>query len=38
MASSLDRLRPELLKLSAYQVADASGLIKLDAMENPYDW
>jgi histidinol-phosphate aminotransferase len=24
--------------LSAYQVADASGLVKLDAMENPYTW
>lgn len=24
--------------MSAYKVADASGLIKLDAMENPYNW
>lgn len=24
--------------MSAYKVADASGLIKLDAMENPYSW
>ncbi len=24
--------------MSAYKVADASGLIKLDAMENPYRW
>ena len=24
--------------MSAYQVADAKGLIKLDAMENPYNW
>ena len=24
--------------MSAYHVADASGLIKLDAMENPYNW
>ena len=24
--------------MSAYHVADASGLIKLDAMENPYTW
>lgn len=24
--------------MAAYQVADASGLIKLDAMENPYQW
>ena len=29
-------LRPEILALDAYKVADASGLIKLDAMENPY--
>jgi histidinol-phosphate aminotransferase len=27
-----------VLGLSAYHVADASGLIKLDAMENPYNW
>ncbi|MEO5342487.1 MAG: histidinol-phosphate transaminase [Gammaproteobacteria bacterium SHHR-1] len=31
-------IRPELRALSAYQVADARGLIKLDAMENPYGW
>lgn len=31
-------IRPELLKLSAYQVPDASGFIKLDAMETPYRW
>ena len=30
--------RNEVLAMSAYQVADASGLIKLDAMENPYNW
>jgi len=29
-------IRPEIKQLSAYHVADASGLIKLDAMENPY--
>jgi histidinol-phosphate aminotransferase len=29
-------LRPEVLALSAYHVADARGLVKLDAMENPY--
>jgi len=29
-------IRPEIRELSAYQVPDASGLIKLDAMENPY--
>lgn len=33
------RLVPaEVRALSAYSVADASGLIKLDAMENPYPW
>lgn len=31
-------LRPEVIALSAYHVQDASGLIKLDAMENPYRW
>lgn len=30
--------RPEVLAMSAYHVADAKNYIKLDAMENPYDW
>lgn len=30
--------RPEVLAMSAYNVADAEGFIKLDAMENPYTW
>lgn len=30
--------RQEVLALSAYKVVDAKGLIKLDAMENPYTW
>ncbi|MGR9044766.1 MAG: histidinol-phosphate transaminase [Gammaproteobacteria bacterium] len=30
--------RKEVLSLTAYKVNDASGLIKLDAMENPYHW
>lgn len=30
--------RKEVQALSAYKVADAKGLIKLDAMENPYNW
>jgi histidinol-phosphate aminotransferase len=30
--------RNEVLAMSAYKVADAQGLIKLDAMENPYSW
>ena len=29
-------IRPEVRALSAYHVPDASGLVKLDAMENPY--
>ncbi len=29
-------IRPEILALSAYHVADAGGMVKLDAMENPY--
>jgi histidinol-phosphate aminotransferase len=31
-------LRPALLAQHAYPVAPAEGLIKLDAMENPYPW
>jgi histidinol-phosphate aminotransferase len=31
-------IRSEIRALSAYHVPDASGLIKLDAMENPYGW
>lgn len=31
-------VRPEVRALGAYQVANAEGLIKLDAMENPYPW
>src|SRR5437899_1389370 len=29
-------VRPEVLGMSAYHVADAAGMVKLDAMENPY--
>lgn len=29
-------VRPEVLAMSAYQVAEAAGMVKLDAMENPY--
>jgi histidinol-phosphate aminotransferase len=29
-------VRPEILALNAYQVAEADGMVKLDAMENPY--
>jgi histidinol-phosphate aminotransferase len=29
-------IRPEVLAMSGYAVADSSGMVKLDAMENPY--
>src|SRR5207244_11572742 len=29
-------VRPEVLAMSAYHVAERAGLVKLDAMENPY--
>lgn len=31
-------IRPEIQALSAYHVPSASGMVKLDAMENPYRW
>jgi histidinol-phosphate aminotransferase len=31
-------IRPEIRALKAYGVAEPEGLIKLDAMENPYRW
>lgn len=31
-------IRPEVLALKTYHVPDSRGLIKLDAMENPYPW
>lgn len=31
-------IRPEISALSAYHVPEASDVIKLDAMENPYHW
>ncbi|XSG85638.1 MAG: histidinol-phosphate transaminase [Methylohalobius sp. ZOD2] len=34
----LDFFRPEMLAETAYPVPSAAGMIKLDAMENPYDW
>ena len=33
---SVDVIRPEIQALSSYHVQDASGMIKLDAMENPF--
>jgi len=31
-------IRPEIKDLNAYHVPDATGYIKIDAMENPYRW
>lgn len=31
-------IRPEIRNLAAYPVPSAAGMIKLDAMENPYPW
>ncbi len=31
-------VRPEIRALSAYHVPESAGLVKLDAMENPYGW
>jgi len=39
ISSLIDQwIRPEVRSLSAYHVPDAGGMIKLDAMENPYAW
>ena len=31
-------IRPEIRSISAYHVPESAGLVKLDAMENPYTW
>jgi histidinol-phosphate aminotransferase len=31
-------VRPEIRELTAYHVPEVGGLVKLDAMENPYTW
>ncbi len=36
LKNSLGKIRPVIKKINAYHVPDAEGLIKLDAMENPY--
>ena len=39
VTSLIDRLvRPEIQAMHAYHVPDSAGLLKLDAMENPYQW
>ncbi|MFZ4757453.1 MAG: histidinol-phosphate transaminase [Burkholderiaceae bacterium] len=35
-ATPQDLVRPDILAMSSYHVPPASGLVKLDAMENPY--
>ena len=35
--TALSRIRADVRAMHAYAVADATGLIKLDAMENPYE-
>jgi len=35
-AERFDPIRPEIAAMNGYKVLDASGMIKLDAMENPY--
>ena len=34
----LSLIRPDIQAMKAYKVADATGMVKLDAMENPYGW
>ena len=36
MSRARDVVRPEIQSMHAYQVADATGLVKLDVMESPY--
>jgi len=36
MSTASKVIRPEILAMQAYQVADAKGLVKLDVMESPY--
>ncbi len=36
MSAASKVIRPEILAMHAYQVADATGLVKLDLMESPY--
>ena len=36
MSAAAKVIRPEILAMRAYPVADATGLVKLDLMESPY--
>ncbi len=33
---ALDPIRPDIVAMSGYKVLDSTGMVKLDAMENPY--
>jgi len=33
-----DLIRPEIKQMNAYHVPEATGMVKLDAMENPFPW
>jgi len=36
LAAALERIRPDVRAMHAYVVQGAEGLLKLDAMENPF--
>ena len=36
MTSPLERIRPDVRAMRAYAIADATGYLKMDAMENPF--
>ena len=38
MTKKTNLIRPEIQALTAYHVPDSGNAIKLDAMENPYEW
>lgn len=38
MKSVKELINPAILSMQAYHVPTSTGLMKLDAMENPYDW
>jgi histidinol-phosphate aminotransferase len=38
LKSVKELINPAILSMQAYRVPSSTGLIKLDAMENPYDW
>ncbi len=38
MSKLLGLIRPEIKDMQAYQVPESKGMVKLDAMENPFSW